>query len=256
MLSRQAVGHIVSNELVICLPSIKTSSGYNNEPAGIAWFKVRLWHTSSISGSVSAIGRFRSEDTHFPKSSCSILSMMFSNSANWEPRCLQNIDKKDIHVCTSTLLLLYKNTDCYTNTIHATYFVSTQAKDKQCIDITINVPEHTFIYMIPLDFEVYLKLCTPASSWVRTSWVVEMRSRAPTNSWVDSSNCIVGCVWWTVAINFSCNTLYIHIHVPPINLVTKPINLCATINAKLFLHEHTHYTDLIMKIDIVRPGLR
>lgn len=90
LLLRQAVGHIVNNAVVISLPSIKTSSGYSyNEPAGIAWFGVRLWHTSSISGSVSVIGRFRSEDTHFPKSSCNILSMMFSNSANWEPRCLQ-----------------------------------------------------------------------------------------------------------------------------------------------------------------------
>lgn len=50
------------------------------------------------------------------------------------------------------------------------------------MDITTNVPEYTFIYMILPDFEVYLKLCTPANSWVRTSWVVEMRSRAPTNS--------------------------------------------------------------------------
>lgn len=42
LLLRQAVGHIVNNAVVISLPSIKTSSGYNNEPAGIAWFGVRL----------------------------------------------------------------------------------------------------------------------------------------------------------------------------------------------------------------------
>lgn len=99
------------------------------------------------------------------------------------------------------------------------------------MDITTNVPEYTFIYMILLDFEVYLKLCTPANSWVRTSWVVEMRSRAPTNSWVDSSNCIVGCVWWTVAINFSCNAL--HWHIPSINPLTKPLNICSTIKTSL-----------------------
>ena len=52
----------------------------------------------------------------------------------------------------------------------------------------------------------HLKLWTPASSCERTSCVVAMRSRAPTNSFVDNKVCMVGCVWCTVAINFNCNT--------------------------------------------------
>ena len=46
-----------------------------------------------------------------------------------------------------------------------------------------------------------LKLCTPLRSFWRTSWVVVIRSMAPTKSEVLSSSCMVGWVCWTVAIN-------------------------------------------------------
>lgn len=45
------------------------------------------------------------------------------------------------------------------------------------MDIIINVFEYMFIYMIFLDFEVYLKLCIFVNFWVRIFWVVEMRFR-------------------------------------------------------------------------------
>lgn len=100
------------------------------------------------------------------------------------------------------------------------------------MDIIINVFEYMFIYMIFLDFEVYLKLCIFVNFWVRIFWVVEMRFRVFINFWVDSSNCIVGCVWWIVVINFSCNVLYWYILI--INLLIKLLNICLIINVNFF----------------------
>lgn len=60
-----------------------------------------------------------------------------------------------------------------------------------------------FFYFQLTDKCVHLKLWMPASSCCKTSWVVLIKSSAPTKSEVDNNSWIVGWVWWTVAISFN-----------------------------------------------------
>lgn len=67
----------------------------------------------------------------------------------------------------------------------------------------VNVVENSLHKSWWVRMRTNLKLWIPASSCERTSWEVEMRSRAPTNSDVDNSSWMVGWVWCTVAISFN-----------------------------------------------------